>query len=351
MSSKNLDLMSYQSASLVYWMQHAKDKVIIPASVDIDLTNICNQDCFYCNSADHRAAAPGGPNAEIYLNLLDKLASWRNHSPNSVGTLHTITYPGGGEPTLLRGFERVIEHTIDLGFLTALTTNGYKLNKLFDCVPHEKLRKMAWIGIDMDAGSKHLYESIRKTKNKYSIFNRVVNNAQNLISVGVNVDIKILLCGPNITAEAIKDIFQLMSDIRPRLLYFRTAVIDNKLIEVPDSIKNLINYYSVLYNQKIKFESSRREIRSYNRCHQMFQFPVFCADGHIYTCCENKGNHNFSIGRWDQDDFRDIWLGHRHYDVYHRTNTRLCKPCRPNRSNNAIQSILDNNEQMESLFL
>lgn len=343
--------MNYQSASLVYWMKYARDRVILPASVDIDLTNACNQDCFYCNSAEHRAARPGGPKADVYLSLLDKLATWRQHSPNSIGTLHTVTYPGGGEPTLLKGFERVIEHTIDLGFLTALTTNGYRLDKLISHVPHEKLRKMAWIGIDMDAGSKELYETIRKSKTKHSIFDRVVTNAKNLIGLGVNVDIKILLCGPNLNDKAIQDIFNLMDQIKPRLVYFRTAVINNRLVDVPESIKDLILSLSIKYNQKIKLESSRQEKRTYNRCHQMYQFPVFCADGYIYSCCENKGNVNFSIGRWDNDDFRDLWLGDQHNKIYNETNTHLCKPCRPNRSNNSIQSILNNPEQIESLFL
>ena len=27
---------------------------VVPSRVDIDLTNVCNQDCFYCNSADFR---------------------------------------------------------------------------------------------------------------------------------------------------------------------------------------------------------------------------------------------------------------------------------------------------------
>ena len=28
---------------------------VLPSAIDIDLTNVCNQDCFYCNSADFRA--------------------------------------------------------------------------------------------------------------------------------------------------------------------------------------------------------------------------------------------------------------------------------------------------------
>jgi len=111
----------YHTAELVHWMQNKDSKILLPAQVDIDLTNICNQDCYYCNSAEHRAAAPVQKKYIEYIKLLDKLASWRSHSPNSYGTTHTITYPGGGEPTVLSGYEHVIEHTIDHGFLTSIT--------------------------------------------------------------------------------------------------------------------------------------------------------------------------------------------------------------------------------------
>ena len=90
----------YQSASLVYWMKYAKNKTIIPGSVDIDLTNVCNQDCFYCNSADHRKAKPVQKKYIEYIELLDKLSTWRQYTPRSIGSLNAITYPGGGEPTL-----------------------------------------------------------------------------------------------------------------------------------------------------------------------------------------------------------------------------------------------------------
>jgi len=73
---------------------------------------------------------------------LYKLASWRAHTPNSFGTLHTITYPGGGEPTLLPGYENVLEHTLDLGFLTSITTNGAHLNDMIENMPVEKIQNI-----------------------------------------------------------------------------------------------------------------------------------------------------------------------------------------------------------------
>ena len=343
--------MNSQSLSLVHWLKHMPDKIFIPASVDIDLTNICNQDCFYCNSAEHRAQAPGGPSWHTYIDLLNKLATWRSHSPNSVGGLHTVTYPGGGEPTLLKGFEHVIEHTIDLGFLTALTTNGYRLDQLYKHVSHDKLRKMAWIGIDIDAGSKKLYEQIRRTKMSRSIFNRVIDNARQLIAIGVNVDFKVLLCEYNLNQSAIHDIFRLSAEVGARLLYFRPAIINGQATVVTEETRSLIEKLSLEFNQPVKLNSTKTQPRNYSRCHQMYQFPVFCADGHIYLCCDNKGNHKFSLGRWDTGDFRDLWQSQTHHNIYNSINTHLCQPCRPNQANIDIQNVINDPKRLESLFL
>ena len=133
----------YQFAEVVHWMQNKDTMKILPAQVDIDLTNVCNQDCYYCNSAEFRARVPVQKKYTEYISLLDKLATWRSHSPRSYGTTHTITYPGGGEPTVLVNYERVIEHTIDLGFLTSITTNGSNLDKLLENVAVDKLKKIA----------------------------------------------------------------------------------------------------------------------------------------------------------------------------------------------------------------
>ena len=122
----------YQYAELVHWMSNKESMILLPAQVDIDLTNVCNQECYYCNSADFRKDQPVQKNYTEYITLLDKLAGWRAHSPKSYGTTHTITYPGGGEPSVLTGFEKVVEHTVDLGFLTSITTNGSHLDKLLD---------------------------------------------------------------------------------------------------------------------------------------------------------------------------------------------------------------------------
>jgi sulfatase maturation enzyme AslB (radical SAM superfamily) len=341
----------YHAAELVHWMQNKDTKILLPAQVDIDLTNICNQNCYYCNSADHRAAAPVQKKYTEYINLLNKLATWRTHSPNSYGTTHTITYPGGGEPTVLPGYEHVIEHTIDLGFLTSITTNGSKLDRLLDSVPVKKLKKIAWIGIDIDAGTEELYETIRQSLTSKSLFSRVKENAQELIRAGANVDFKCLINSYNDNQEAIDNLFDYVNEVQGRMLYFRPVIYQSKAHPITDELKSWIQSASNRTGIPYQINQNKTQTRTYKRCHQMYHFPVFCAEGYIYVCCDNKGNHNFSIGRWDHGDFRDLWMNQRHHDIYNGTNVSLCKPCRPNITNNTIQNILDNPKNIEVLYL
>lgn len=340
----------YRHAEIVHWMHNKATHAIIPQQVDIDLTNICNQDCFYCNSAEHRRAAPVQKHYTEYIQLLDRLASWREHTPKSFGTLHTITYPGGGEPTLLPNYERVIEHTIDLGFLTSLTTNGTQLEPLIENVSAGKLQRMAWVGIDIDAGTEELYETIRRSIPKRSPFDRVMRNARELVRLGVHVDFKVLLNEYNNNQQAIEDIFVKSKEEGVRMLYFRPAIVNGQAYPWGDAEWEMIRNLSDQYGVKVKFNTSKTEERNYNRCHQMFQFPVFCADGYIYTCCDNKGNPAFALGRWDEADFRDLWLNQRHCDIYNSVNTKLCPPCRPNKHNIEIQKIINDDSLLDHLY-
>jgi len=338
----------YQYAQVVHWMNNPS-KIIIPGSMEIDLTNICNQDCYYCNTAEYRKQFPIQKDYTEYISLLDKLASWREHSPNSVGTLNTILFAGAGEPTLLKHYERVIEHAIDLGFLVSMTTNGTYLNKLVETISADKLKKIGWIGIDVDAGTEELYEKIRKTIPKESIFTRVCDNVSMLVNAGINTDIKFLIGEYNSSESAIRDMFALVKNLGARMAYFRPVVIANQAYSIQNLV-DLLEKLSTEYDVRIKYNISKYLERNYNRCHQMFQYPIFSTDGNMYVCCEGPGNSRFAIGKWDQGDFRDQWQGKRHWEVYNTTNTHLCQPCGPNKHNIEIQNAINNAESIEDLY-
>ena len=339
----------YQHAEIVHWMKNKDRMAILPAQVDIDLTNICNQDCFYCNSAEHRKQSPTQKKYTEYITLLDRLAGWRSYAPNSYGTTHTITYPGGGEPTLLKNYELVIEHTIDLGFLTSITTNGSHLNDLIENVSIEKIKKIAWIGIDIDAGTQDKYDQIRISLTNESLFGRVIDNAKNLVAIGARVDFKALLNDINSDQDSLRDLFLISRTVGVRQLYLRPTILNGQAYDFSKMIP-FITALSEQHKMPVKFNLSKSLPRNYTRCHQMYQFPVFCADGDIYTCCDNKGNSRFSLGKWDRGDFRNLWLAQRHHDIYNTVDTRFCPHCRPNMHNIEIQNIINDTDKLEQLY-
>jgi sulfatase maturation enzyme AslB (radical SAM superfamily) len=343
--------MSTRYAELVHWMSVQDKKYFIPASADIDLTNICNQDCVYCSTADFRKEKPVQLDYKKYIDLVDYLATWRQHHPNSVGTFSTVVFSGGGEPTLLKGYEKVIEHCVDVALLPALITNGSHLHKLIENVSVDKIQRMLYIGIDIDAGSPDLYEKIRRSKPLNGLYDQVVENIFKATQVSSKVDLKVVLCDDNSSLQALQDIFSLAKKTSVRQVYFRPLYNASTHYVFPiTEHADLIKKLGQEYNVRVKINATRFLPRNYSRCHQMYLFPVFCPDGKIYACCENKGNPAFAIGEWLDNDFRDSWLQQQH-NVYNGTNTHLCHPCRSNNHNIEIQNIINDPESLERLLM
>ena len=339
--------MNYRDASLAHWMNN-QSKIYIPSQCDIDLTNKCNQECYYCITNEFRHEQPVTPKYQAFEKLLQQLNTWREHSPNSVGTMQSITFSGGGEPTLLKGYENLIEQSIDYGFFTSLTTNGVLLNKLFE-IDINKLRKMNWIGVDIDAGNPETYEKIRQSKTK-DAFHKVLTNVRLARKLKLPVDFKVLVGEYNSSKKELQDIFRTANLVNIRMIYFRPVILANEAFDITAKMRQEITYFGEKYNVRFRINTTKTSERSYNRCHQMFNFPSFCADGNIYACCDHKGYDNFNIGTWDTiEDFRDSWLDSNHRAVYKRINTAFCPPCRSNSSNNNTQACLDDNTLLSVL--
>ena len=155
----------------------------------------------------------------------------------------------------------------------------------------------------------------------------------------------------NDNLEAMEDLFALVQRIKGRGLYFRPVIVNGQAHAITDHTLTMLSGLSAKYHIPHWVNTNKTQPRNYKKCHQMFHFPVFCADGKIYVCCEGKGNAQFELGNWDTGDFRDLWLGERHNEIYNRTRVEFCAPCRPNVSNITIQNILDNPKQIETLYL
>jgi MoaA/NifB/PqqE/SkfB family radical SAM enzyme len=332
------------------WLQGFIPGKILPWQIDLDTTNICNQACYYCNTEQFRNDMPVYQSVEQYLKLIDRLHTWRQYDSNVIGTLSNVIFTGGGEPTLLPGYEVLLEDVIDKGYVAAMNTNGTKLHRVLD-ISTDKLKRMAYLGLDIDSGNLETYELIRKSKMSESPFERVKETAKELCSRGIPLDIKILLMEQNTSESELNSIFQYAKDVDARLVHLRPMVLNGHSYVLTEQVAELIKTISYKYGIKADFALGRYEERQYKRCHQFFLFPSFCADGNIYLCCEYKGREDTKLGSWLTDDFRDLWCSDKHKEIYNNFLTSFCKPCRPNTTNNKIQYSLTNYSQVIKGFI
>ena len=322
---------------------------VLPSAIDIDLTNVCNQDCFYCNSADFRANFLTTPPKEKFIELIDQLANWRSHTPLSVGTVRSINFTGGGEPTVHPHYHEIVEYAIDKGFLVTVITNASKLDKLARHLPKEKSKRIVWIGVDIDSAIEKTYEDIRRSLTTFDMLPRVKENIKLAVAAGINVDIKGLLMEHNTTDEEITAMFNIVKETGARQLHIRPLfdLETQKIFEVTDELKQKIQSVSEITGVKYNLPENRKEPRTYTKCHQMFLYTIFAANGDINVCCESRGDRTFTIGNWLKEDPRDIWMGEKHMGIYNTINTMQCPPCKPNKINNIIQKDIDNNSLLE----
>jgi len=323
---------------------------IIPPSVEIDLTNSCNQDCIYCCSFQYRKNNTSVAKYIHFINLLDELAKWNLSS--SIGGLRTVTFVGGGEPTLFKGFETLIKHSIDLGFFTSIVTNGTNIDKLLN-LDSKYIKQISWVGVDIDSANSKTYDIVRKPKTKNQ-FNDVKNNIKQIINAGATVDIKALILNETANKESIIELFKYTSEINARMLYIRAAISEQGkgnayLIEA-----ELVNYIHKLMSEfNILCKIKQRELtvcRSYNHCFALYLLPIFSADGYIYLCPEHRGNKALSLGKWIDNSWQQQWCSQNHHTIFNTFDISRCVACRPDIYNVEIQKILNNRIQLEELF-
>jgi len=326
---------------------------VLPNHIDIDLTNVCNQDCFYCNSADFRAKYLVSGSKNDYLDLLDKLASWRKHTPKSIGSIRNINFTGGGEPTVHKNIGQIMEFAIDQGFQITLITNGSKLHRVVEQIPKEKIKHIAWIGVDIDSANPKTYEDIRKSLTKESLYDTVIKNIKLATKKGFTVDIKGLLMPQNANEYELNLLFEMVKETGARQLHIRPFVDmeTDKLFEVDSKLQELIKKIAEKNKVKYNLPLGREAPRTYSKCHQMFLYPILASNGDICVCCEGRGQEKFLLGNWKTQDIRDLWWGERHLEIYNNINTHLCPPCKPNRINNLIQKDMNDPSLLERVIM
>ena len=317
------------------------DKMVAPISVEIDLTNICHQACYYCNSVIYRAHNPDVATTEDYLRLLDQLPT----------DTHDITFAGGGEPLDHPDASKIMNYALRKGFKIGIITNGMGIRKL----DFTKDYHPDWIGVDFDSADPEQYFKIRRGNLKKTI-SSVKTKLNEWKEHGTWWTFKYLINDYNNDPESIKKACELAAKLGFQEFFMRIVYFDTKTEKIPElqglaggkygdglpawgkktkgsdrfkgsGIRTLqppegwtwreleaytnkickdlgLEYKQNLGKQEHFAEVLGRGSKPVGQCFSPLFFPLFTSVGKILWCCEHRGSDSekeYTVGNWIKD--------------------------------------------------
>jgi len=259
-------------------------------SIEIDLTNRCSKNCYYCNSSHIKKRKDLG-SFNDYINLIDSLPK----------TVKTITFAGGGEPMERSFAPMVIHHALTKGFKVGLITTGNHLDKLV----YSKKYKLSWVGVDIDSGNSNDYSKMGKGNKFPKLIDSLKTNIKKLNNLGIVTTFKYLVNDYNNSIEQVNEAIKLSKELEFQEFFVRVALFNDKIlklnmtdcdiIEVCNKENVKYNISFIKYKEYIKTLSNKK---NHKFCYAPLITPLFAADGNIYWCCEQRGKKKYKIGDW-----------------------------------------------------
>jgi MoaA/NifB/PqqE/SkfB family radical SAM enzyme len=268
-----------------------------PVSVELSLTNDCNQDCRWCSDRALRRRAGERLDLGALQRLFDDLAG---------GGVRGVTIEGGGEPTVSPVFEAATVAALERGLALGLITNG------LDLFPAGRdpdiYGKFEWIRVSLDAAGRRPYRELKGVDG----FDRVLANLGRLAesSPGATLGVGYVLTSRNDDVDELGALARILRDLGVDYLHIR-PVVDHpeltsrqsleelKQLETPDFAVNL----AALADNEVRGNDGLP-------CLAHSLSAVIGAAGEVWLCGRlNIESSARPIGHLAATGFKDIWAG------------------------------------------
>ena len=321
-----------------------KQNDINPVSVELHISNKCNNACYYCG---RQAKDADIMDEDRIFEAIDYI-SWINAK--------SITFTGGGEPTLNPALDQAIRYTrkkeLDIGIIT----NGINLhNDIILTI----LAFAKWIRISLDAVDKNLYSVIRGVDKS----EKVIDNIQALLALRsvfnnnnctIGIQIVVNKYNHNRIVETANEILKKM----PGIDYISIRPIETRINEDPYTKDEL----NIIFEQLPFLETLRKVIISnkwdlftgnksfgFSLCQAADFIGVVDVKGDFYPCCHVINRPEYRVLNVFDDITRDF-LEERQ-NVFKMLNNKGFNPeicpvaCRGSQINIALERFLNENHK------
>ena len=295
-------------------------KTKAPVNVEIDLSNRCSHGCNWCHFAythtkgplagkrDKPAVSVAGGDLMGYslaIRILEEL--------DACG-VQSITWTGGGEPTLHPDFDTIVEMAGDIGHKQGLYTHGGHINKERAAI----LKKhMTFVYVSLDECDEERFKKSKGVDRYWSVLSGIENlvHAKGDATIGIGF----LLHPDNV--DDIDRMVALGRRYGVDYVQFR-PVIDYNQDEPGQLVENVDHHTWLNYAaQRLgwydnpfvvadldRFRMYRDwEGHGYKTCHWSALQTVITPNGKVWRCLNKREHPEALLGDLTTESFSDIW--------------------------------------------
>jgi len=299
------------------WL-YAQNKLVQPITIELHITNACNNSCYYCYSKD-RFDGYITPEGEIQM-IMYKL--------KSMG-VKGLVFSGGGEPTLHSRLTDILKFGYELDFNQGLVTNGILFDKEF-------LKYLEWVRFSFDTPDDRVYKTICGTDKQNTVLKHIEKAVEVRNELGINTAIGINMV---ITPENYHQILWMITVAESiGVDYFQFVFANN--IDYPETITIAINLTKkeIMERQnKINiFMPKNIEKINVTSCPGADFFGTVDCYGNFYICRHHVGDESACYGNILKVDLLDELLQKRHMIQKKFDYSKCPTPCRGYEINKAL---------------
>jgi Fe-coproporphyrin III synthase len=330
---------------------------IIPAQVQLILSDLCQQGCHFCGYR-----RPDGFSSEqfgVYIdghlhmnpNRMIPTAKVREilEDCSALG-VRAVQLTGGGEPTLHPQFIELVGLAQQLGIETALVSNGALLRPGWEQV----YPQMAWIRISVDAGTPETYAQVRAVHPTF--FHKVLQHITEIRTAIDRVGSPCLLGGGYvITPENWSELYEGVGLMKQAGVHnVRLSAMFSKEFDRPygiliPQIEEQIaktqaltdtHFHVVdMFGDRLQDLSNGRP--TYEFC-GMQQFVLYIGGNQrLYRCCTTAYTHHGEVGDLTHQRLIDWFHSEQKSRAYADFKASSCHVCQFNQKNRAIVYAID----------
>lgn len=319
-----------------------RNEFFAPVGVEVDLTNRCNLGCSFCHFAyTHTRGPHARANAGYDLGDEMDLELLKHILPElAVAGVKSVTFSGGGEPTLYPHFIDAGYFAVRTGLKLGLYTNGTLVNGEKAAWLKEHA---AWVVVSLDEPDWEHYKQV-KGVNGFDAAERGIRNlveAKGACVVGVSF----LVRRDNWTRipQMVDEFHKLGADyceFRPTVTY--DAAEPGKVAEDTAWVRDAVETLRDVEGPDVeiawdKFNRYAHWERGYTTCPAVLFTGCITPNGRVWACVNRRGYPESEIGDLAQESFETVWKRNKEFAV--DRNCRLL--CRGDVLNRALLPLAE----------